>query len=416
MRSPTTASGLSYGNPQRIARINPATNRVVVSRKLDGAALYVGSLLASDGRVLWVVQRDAHLLWRIDPRSGYMLTTGKIGNDTVEDAAVAAGYLWVALETASGVWQVDDRGITIAKVNTGKLPWAVVPVADAVWVSNANGGTVTRIDVATHQTSTSQLGHRPLGMAAHAETMFGSLGVSATDARSVITGSQILTTAVIGDPGASMIDPAGEVTTSSDGPALVYTTGKGSTRYGRCTERVGTGRPGHRCCAADGIPGRVQLLVHGTPRLPILTSFVRRGRDGCGDASLHRAGARPGRLLRLRPRRHQEDRRGREPDRVHPECRDRRPPGTPIASVCDSRPVCTPVVPGGTTQPIASAGPYYVDTHVPGQQIVVLQNLNYVGTRAQQLDAIVIGIWYASDEAVEAVERGDVDLVTASCR
>ncbi len=402
---------VSYGNPQRIARIDPATNRVVVSRKLDGAALYVGSLLASDGRVLWVVQRDAHLLWRIDPRSGDTLTTGKIGNDTVEDAAVAAGYLWVALETASGVWKVDDRGITIAKVNTGKLPWAVVPVADAVWVSNANGGTVTRIDVATDQTSTSELGHRPLGMAAHGETMFVSLGVSATDARSVITGSQILTTAVIGDPGASMIDPAGEVTTSSDGPALVHTTGAGLMRYvvapngsARVVPDIAAARP---TVSRDGLSYSFTVrpgFRFSPPSDEVVTAAGMR-------ASIERARAQDdycAYVLGVIKKIVVAGNRivftlnavtGDLPARLSHPC-------------ATAVPVGTPVVPGGTTQPIASAGPYYVDTHVPGQQIVVLRNPNYGGTRAQQLDAIVIGLGYASDEAVEAVERGDVDLVT----
>ena len=134
---PQTAAGVAvtkngiwaaYGTPQRIARIDPATNRVVFSRKLESATRFAASLLASDGEKLWAVQRDAQRLWRLDPASGDTLAAGKIGNDSVEDAALAGGYLWVALEKGGGVWKLDDRGTIVRNIETGKLPWAVVPL------------------------------------------------------------------------------------------------------------------------------------------------------------------------------------------------------------------------------------------------------------------------------------------------
>ena len=69
----------AYGTPQRIARIDPATNRVVFSRKLENATRFASSLLTSDGEKLWVVERDAHHLWRIDPASGDTLAAAGRG-------------------------------------------------------------------------------------------------------------------------------------------------------------------------------------------------------------------------------------------------------------------------------------------------------------------------------------------------
>jgi ABC-type transport system substrate-binding protein len=76
-------------------------------------------------------------------------------------------------------------------------------------------------------------------------------------------------------------------------------------------------------------------------------------------------------------------------------------------------PVGTPIVPGGIRQPLPSAGPYYPDTIVSGQQVVLLRNQNYGGTRPQHLDAIVFSLGNSADEAVQAVEHDDADFLVA---
>ena len=74
-------------------------------------------------------------------------------------------------------------------------------------------------------------------------------------------------------------------------------------------------------------------------------------------------------------------------------------------------PVGTPIVKGGIAQPLPSAGPYYPDSHVSGQQVVLLRNPNYGGARPQNLDAIVFSLGNSAGEAVQAVERGDADFL-----
>jgi ABC-type transport system substrate-binding protein len=59
----------------------------------------------------------------------------------------------------------------------------------------------------------------------------------------------------------------------------------------------------------------------------------------------------------------------------------------------------TPIVRRGLTQPLPSAGPYYPDTHVSGQQIVLLRNPNYGGKR-QHLDAIVLKLRSSSSSGI----------------
>jgi len=74
-------------------------------------------------------------------------------------------------------------------------------------------------------------------------------------------------------------------------------------------------------------------------------------------------------------------------------------------------PVGTPIVKGGLVQPLPSAGPYYPDTQISGQQVVLLRNPNYAGTRPRNLDAIVFSLGNSADEAAQAVEGGDADFL-----
>ncbi len=85
-----------------------------------------------------------------------------------------------------------------------------------------------------------------------------------------------------------------------------------------------------------------------------------------------------------------------------------------LASPCATVvPAGTPVSEGqaGLLQPIASAGPYYVDTHAAGEQLVVLPNPNYAGTRSPQLDGIVFAVAGDPERAAVLVEQGRADLV-----
>lgn len=417
---PQNASGVAvtkagvwvvYGNPQRIARVDPTTNRVVLSRKLEGAsALGIGSLLASDGDVLWAVQRDANHAWRLDPRSGDTLVTGAIGDDTVEDAAVEAGYLWVALETAGGVWKVDDRATNVGKIETGALPWAVVRGGGALWVPNANDGTVTRIDPTTDGTTSFEVGHRPLGTAVAGDRVWVSLGLSAEDAQSHITGSRVLTGAVIGDP-VPTTDPGGS-TGNTDAWALAYATGARLMEY----------RP-----QSDGSARIVPELAAGPPVISkdglTYTFTVRKG-FGFSPPSTEEVTAESLRFAIQRAREQDDycrfifegvkaiEARG---DQIRFTLSSAAGDFTArVSTPCASAvPVGTPTVPGGLGQPIPTAGPYYPDSHVFGQQIVLLRNPNYGGQRPQKLDAIVLRLGYASDDAAQAVARGDADFVTA---
>ena len=103
---------VAFGYPIRIARIDPATNRVTLVRGLpDGAAWGFDVLLAASGQNLWAIARDGSRFVRLDERTGEVVARGKLHDGWVEDAAVAGGYLWVPMQSDSGVWQVDPTGV-----------------------------------------------------------------------------------------------------------------------------------------------------------------------------------------------------------------------------------------------------------------------------------------------------------------
>ena len=354
------------------------------------------------------MQRDATRLWRLDPGSGDTVAGGKLGESGVSDAAVAGGYLWVATQTDRGVWKIDGRGVTAGKVETGALPWAVVPAAGSLWVSNANDGTVTRIDPETDRTTTIEVGHRALGLAVAGDRVWVSLGLSAEDALARIVGSRVLTAAVVGDP-VDTTDPAAGA--NEESLALVQATGLRLMDYRVRPRRSRHGVPdaavGPPVVSKDGLSYTFRVrsgFAFSPPSTEKITAetfrtSVDRAREQktsyCGYVlSVIKNIRTRGDTITFTLQRATGDLAARV---AHP-CASAVPSGAPH-------------VQDGVPQPLPSAGPYYPDTHVFGQQIVLLRNPNYGGSKPQKLDAIVLELGLSSDEAALAVEHGDADYV-----
>ena len=68
----------------------------------------------------------------------------------------------------------------------------------------------------------------------------------------------------------------------------------------------------------------------------------------------------------------------------------------------------TPAVAGGLDM-IPSAGPYYVASYTPRQQLVLKRNPNYHGDRPHRPDQIVVSIGVSSSRALAEVEAGKAD-------
>jgi peptide/nickel transport system substrate-binding protein len=72
-------------------------------------------------------------------------------------------------------------------------------------------------------------------------------------------------------------------------------------------------------------------------------------------------------------------------------------------------PIGTPIDPKGL-RTIPSAGPYEVQSYVPGQSVVLVRNPNYRGNRPHRLDRIVLEIGVAQKTTDKQVEAGQADV------
>jgi ABC-type transport system substrate-binding protein len=288
-----------------------------------------------------------------------------------------------------------------------------------LWISNARGGTVTRLDPRTDATWQIRTGHRPLGLGVLGGRLWVGLDLSAADARAHIAGDKVLTAAFAQD--AFTTDPAAV----GDPPslALAYAVGASLMRYSPAPDGTAqlvpdlaagepvvtdggrrytfTMRAGYRFSPPSGAAVTAAAMRYSLERVIAAQGYcsyvigddivgVKEFADG---KAAHVAGISadgdtisftltgPSATL---------------PARLATPCASAVPPGTPPSE-------------GGLMTPIASAGPYYIDTHTFNEQLVLLPNPNYTGTRKARLDAIVLTSAGDAERAAALVEQHKAD-------
>ncbi len=412
---------VAYGVwPFRVARIDARTNRVTKTfdfPRADGAGL-----IAYGEGGLWVVSRDSGRMWRIDPETNTVAATAKLHGGFVEDFIVARGYAWAPLENDRGVWKVDASGNVLAKIETGDLPWSVSATEGRVWVPNANSGTITRIGL-DDKTRTVSVGHRPVSAVEAGGLVWVSLEESAADAVRGLPPEATARVVVEGDPyfntdpvvtfpgpqwqlqyavGARLLgfpdqeEPAG-ATLMPELSELPEVSADGRTY----TFRI---RPGFRFSPPSGEPVTAETMRFTIERA--LSPKLDPGAQGFtfvkdivgakayhGGKAEHVAGLRvEGDLLHITLVRPAPD----FPTRIS-------------APYFTAVPLGTPIFTHGVEQPLPSAGPYYVSSHVFGSQLVLRRNPNYEGPRPHRLEAIVIANSVRAEAGAASVERGETD-------
>jgi ABC-type transport system substrate-binding protein/class 3 adenylate cyclase/tRNA A-37 threonylcarbamoyl transferase component Bud32 len=413
---------VAFGVPKRLARIDPRTNKITRTVKLPDADSWNDTLLAAGDGQLWAIDRTGRRLVRVDPETGEVLASGKIHDGFIEDAAVVGGSLWLPVEDDAGVWQVNKTGAIVGKVDTGQVPFALATAGDSLYVSNQNSGTVTRINAFTQETRQFDVGHRPLGVGVTGSHLWVFVGQSAKDAHARITGSRVVEAVTPGDP-FFLTDPATlrgveqhalqyavgvrlmDVNVRADGSSEVYPSGAAAqplvSNGGRTfTFRI---RPGFRysppsnaqVSAADWKYSIERALspVYGNRQTSYCQYVIP---DIAGEAAYDArraatisgiavAGATVAFTLT-------------QPSPTFP---------ARLANACfTSVPLGTPALADGVPQPIASAGPYYIDSHIAGQQLILRPNPHYTGPRPRKLDALVFRNGFDPSKAAALVADG----------
>jgi DNA-binding beta-propeller fold protein YncE len=142
-----------------VARIDPASNRVVAVIKLPSEGL---AGIAVAGRIVWVAQ-GSHGMARIDAATNRLLRT--VRPDVQADRVAAdGGTIWVggpsmdpSLETAGAVVRIDAATGRVREIVPSGLPTGLAAGVGAVWITerDAAGGVLECI----------QPGSSPSGMA-----------------------------------------------------------------------------------------------------------------------------------------------------------------------------------------------------------------------------------------------------------
>src|SRR6266511_728396 len=405
-----------------ISRVDPRTSRVVRAIATDaspaGIAVGAGSV--------WVANSDAATVSRIDPRYNRPVQTIPIRGPSgfgLSAIAYGLGSVWVA-DAGGRVSRIDPRGgRVVATIVVGNEPRALAVGAGAVWVTGSGDGTIFRIDPRTSEVvDTIRVGSSPVGVAASA----GTVWVTAQDD--------------VPAPRATQVANAGGVARFNveefdfTDPAVAYLTPSWQLEYATCAKLLNyPDRPA---------PAGSRLVPEVAQSLPLMspdgTRYTFTIRDGFrfSPPSNERVTAQTFKYSIERslspklPRSYAAQFVGdiagvnayRNGGAQHISGVVARGNKLTIGLTRPSRdlparltmpffcavPIGTPVDPNGL-RAIPSAGPYYVASYTPKQQIVVRRNPNYRGPRPHRLDEIVYTIGVANARTVAQIEGGRAD-------
>ncbi len=421
------AAYVAYGQPGVVARLDRQTLKVEkVFTQQWGASHCCEVLVVVDGGALWVIDRWAGGFERIDKRTGAVLAQGELHGGWVEDATVAGDYLWVPIENDRGAWKVDRDGKVVGLVPTGGLPWAISAGAGAVWVTNKNDETVTRIDPVSGDVRQLKVGNSPNWAGIDPD---GKLLVltdqPVADPLAGLTGKRVVRLLVTGDPTLPP-DPATAFGTNTTvGWAVQKAVGLNLTRIaddpnphvvvdGAKSYAVSpdgltytfTIRSGLRFSPPSGKPITAETFRAGIER-SMNAGFqtdteqsafnylqevdgAQAFHDGKAD---HVAGlSASGDTLTIRLTR---------PDGALPAILSQ--------IMYQAVPDGTVVVPNGLQGFLPSGGPYYVARYAFDRYLVLRPNPNYHGDRKTALDAIVLDMAWSEDLGVAQVIAGKAD-------
>jgi YVTN family beta-propeller protein len=451
---------VANGDAATVSRIDPRYDRVVKTIAIHGPTGFGLSAISYGLGSVWVAQSGG-IVSRIDPRSGRLLATIVVGNDP-KAIDVGAGAVWVANRWDGTVSRIDPTNVVTAEIPVGRGADAVAVGAGAVWVANGLENTVTRIDPTTNViTATATVGQQPGGIAVGAGAVWVTGSRDGTISKLDSRTGELVGTVRAGSSPSGVTAAAGRIwVTNEEGvadrapvptgtrggvvridaengfdyadPALAYHYTSWQLEYATCAKLLNypdrpapagarlvpevaqslplvspdgkrytfTIREGFRFSPPSNEAVTAQTLKYSierslSPKFRLAASFF----DDIVGLAAYRTGKAQhisgvvahGNLLTIDLLR----RAGNLPSRLA------------MPWFC-AVPVGTPVDPNGL-RVIPSAGPYYVSSYTPKQQIVLRPNPNYRGPRPRRFDAIVYTLGVDKRRTIERSETGRAD-------
>ena len=385
--------------------------------------------LAFGDGALWVASQASGELRKIDPRTNRIVLTRPLRGSACCVAA-GGGFVWTAVNPDAQIWKVSTNGAVLGTIELPDLIKNVTYAADALWVAVGNEGTVVRIDPTTNERRTYSIGHRVTDVDVKEGLVAVAVRESVKDVTADLTGDVVRVARAdesLFRIGGASADPA--LYTNFDDAMIQF-------QYATCAKlynypdaegeaaktpipEVAAGMPevsddgraytirireGFRFSPPSNAPVTAESFRYSIERKlspkfePVYfpPEFV-----SLAGAEDYHAGRAPhisgltarGDTLVIRL--------------VHPE------PSLTRAlalSVFCAVPEGTPIVPHGLETPISSAGPYYLSDHTE-LAAVLKRNPNYGGTRPQHVDAIVYELGVAPRKAAARIADGTLDYI-----
>lgn len=400
-----------------LSRVNPGSGRVVqqVDPNAGPTAVAVGA------GAVWVTDSDANTVTRIDPTG--LQTPIPVGHGP-SGIAVGADGVWVADTLDDAVVRIDPttRAVT-ATVPVGRAPTGVAIGEGSVWVAGSGDGTVTRIDQITgKRVKTIDVGGSPHGIVVAANRIWASVQPRTAGP------------AEAGQGGTAHVRVAQNVVDPMD-PALAYITFSWQLLYATCAKLLNypdkpgpagsrlvpevaqslpkrsadgktytfTIRRGFRFSPPSNEPVTAQTFKYAierslSPRMKgpalsngFLTSVVGERAYVAGRAPHISGIVARGNTLTVRLT-------SPMPDLVSQ---------LTMPFFC-AVPIGTPIDAKGV-RIIPMAGPYFISSYRPGQELVLTRNPNYTGNRPHRLERVDLTYGRAKQKTDSQIEAGTAD-------
>jgi DNA-binding SARP family transcriptional activator/ABC-type transport system substrate-binding protein/streptogramin lyase len=411
------AQGLS-----RIVRISPASGRVESSLAVADAR----SVAFGEGAV-WVASSDLGTLTKIDPRTGTVVATARIG-PWICCVAVGGGYVWAA--NNDGIWKLSPDGQIIDTISTLSQTGNISFGDGALWVASDAAGTVMRIDPSTDAVREYRVGHLLTGIGVQGRTVAVSVHPTGSDLLAHLRGPILQVRnhdwfndtdpAVAAVPGTASQPWEQQLQYATCAPLLGYPDAPAPDGW-RLVPEVAAAwpsvspdgrtytfriRPGFRFSppsdqAVTAATFKYTIERALSPALgpdapaPSVASDIAGVPAYRAGSSPHISGIRATKdtltivLIRRAPD---------FPERIA------------LSYFCPV-PTGTPIVANGLQDPIPSAGPYYLSGNLGGTVAVLKRNPNYRGSRPHRLAAIVYREQPQAGDAAADIEAGHADYV-----
>jgi YVTN family beta-propeller protein len=438
-----------------LERIDPTFGTVSLTRRLPVVVGGDRGSLSGRGDTLLVAPRTG-LLTRIDARNGH--TLGQLDpNAAPSAAALGFGSSWLAYRDADLVLRVDSSG-AIKPIPVGRGPSAIAVGKRAVWVANAIDGTVKSIDPATGAVITTiSVGSDPTAIATDGDSVWVANGGDGTLTRIDERTNRPTGRVTVGGSPQSLVVADGKVWASVQPPTIAKPSGGTAVvsvpsflrtldpgaefngaasvvEYATCAtllsfpDETGPGglrlvpdaarslptvskdgrsytftiRPGLRFSPPSNQPVAAQAFKHTIERSA--SPHMSVDRHPPGQLFLRDVVGAPAYMAGKAPHITGIEARG---DRLTIHLVDRAPdlPARMTVPLFCAVPTDTPIRP--LSNPIPTAGPYYMASVTPGKSFVLLRNPNYHGDRPRRLQRIEIVV--GAPHPVAQIEASKLD-------